>query len=451
MSNAKSKEKNVAYGARDKMPGWYPAVFSGRGISYAINFCFIAYLTYYCTDMLGLNAGIVGIMLVASKAIDAVTDLIAGVIVDKTKTRIGKARPYEIFIIFMWIFTVVLYSAPEMSKNAQYVFVFIMYVLINAVCATMLGASDSVYMARCFTTDKNRLKAVSVVGVIVMIASIAFSIVFPQLLNTIGSTREGWSKMAVWFAIPMIAVGILRFIFCKEVPIDKAEEGNSEKKKTKTLFAVLFKNKYIWIFAAMDILGGILANMSAATTYYFKYIQGDIGKMSLVTMTALATPVLIALFPAMTKKIGSSKVLQVLGIVGISGFIIRILGGTNMTTLVLGSLLTSVACMPVTTLSNAYIMECMDYGEKKTGVRVEGLMASVVNFSAKVGSALASGLVGFVMGMTDYNGTLTVQSQNANNAIILLFNYIPMVLMIIYTVLSFRYRADKEKQALGQE
>lgn len=78
MGKNKLNEKGVPLGARVKMPFWYSLAWSTRGISAALNVILIGYITYYCTDMLGLSAGVVGAMLLGSKVIDAVTDLMAG-------------------------------------------------------------------------------------------------------------------------------------------------------------------------------------------------------------------------------------------------------------------------------------------------------------------------------------------------------------------------------------
>ena len=105
-------------------------------------------LTYYCTDMLGMGATLVGTLLLASKIFDGVTDLFVGFIIDATHTKWGKARPYEIFIVFVWGLTVLLFSAPEMSTTGKAIFVFVLYTLINSVCATFLNGGDAVYLAR---------------------------------------------------------------------------------------------------------------------------------------------------------------------------------------------------------------------------------------------------------------------------------------------------------------
>ena len=116
----KAKEAGVPYGARQHMPFWFSLAWSSRGVANAINVILVGYVTFYCTDLLGLNALVVGGMLVASKIIDAFTDLGIGYIIDRTHTKWGKARPYEFFIVLEWLFTILLFTVPNDMKEGEY-------------------------------------------------------------------------------------------------------------------------------------------------------------------------------------------------------------------------------------------------------------------------------------------------------------------------------------------
>ena len=213
----KKNEKGIPYGARERMPVWYGAVWSTRGIAAAINVVLCMNIAFYCTDIVGLSAAVVGTLFLVSKIVDAFTDLGFGFLLDKTHTKWGKARPYEVFIIFEWIFTVLMFNIPRVSTTVQYIWLFIMYTMVNAVCATALGGIDSVYLARAFTTEGNRIKAISINGFIVMFCSIVFNIVFPSWLAGKGTTQTGWTTLVISLAIVMSVIGILRFVFCKEI------------------------------------------------------------------------------------------------------------------------------------------------------------------------------------------------------------------------------------------
>lgn len=456
----KKNEKGIPYGAREKMPLWYSLAWSSRGISAALNVILVAYVSFYASDVLGLSIGVIGTMLMLSKIIDAFTDLGIGFLIDKTHTRWGKARPYEIFIVLEWIFTIMMFSVPDIGKTGQYAYIFIMYVLINAICMTALGGSDSVYLSRTFTTDNNRIKVMSVNGVVVMLCSVVFNIVAPQFIAGVGTSKAGWSTLAITMGIPLALIGILRFVFCKEVESEqfvggenskKATSGESSSKSLKEMLGLLSKNKYLFLLVALLFLANIINGQGAAATYYFKYMVGDVGMMSIANMTALITPLILVLFPMLSRKFGTTKILQVCTVFGIVGMIIRTLGGTNMVTILIGGGIASIAVLPISMMINTYLIDCMDYGEWKTGVRIEGLIASIVNFAGKVSAGVASGMVGLVMGIAGYDGSLAVQSSTANMAIVGMFNILPLVLYVIMFLVARLYQIDKVRPQMQEE
>ena len=433
------------------LPKYFKWAWTSRGLSLALNVILIMQLTYYCTDMLGMAPTLIGGLLLASKLFDGVTDLVVGFIIDKTNTRWGKARPYEICIVFVWLFTILMFSTPNMGTVAQSVFIFIMYTLVNSICATFLNGGDAVYLARSVRSESNRVSVMSFNGGIIMLCSIVFSMILPQLIAGVGSTKAGWTVIAASIGIPMAIIGMLRFAFVKEVVhTEPAKAGEKEETvPLKTGLSCIMKNKYIWILAGMTFVVQLATNIgSAVNTYYFKYIMGNIGLATLVSMSSMITPIIMLIFPILSRKFGTVTILKAGAILGVVGYAIRIIGGTNLVTLTVGSLIGGVAILPVTMMISIYLIDTMDYGEWKTGVRVEGMLGSVNSFCSKLGSGIASAMVGLVMGMAGYDGTLAVQSASANASIIALFNYVPMVLMIVLLLLAIAYKLDKELPAI---
>lgn len=454
----KKNEKHELVGAREKLPLWFGLAWSSRGVAAAINVILVGFITYYCTDILNLNAGIIGVMLLASKIIDGATDLFAGFIVDKTNTRWGKARPYELFIVFVWIFTIIIFNVPDMSTTAQYIFVFILYVLINAVCMTALGATDAVYMARAIRTEKNRISVMAINGVVVMFVAIVFNIIFPQIISTLGATKSGWLMISMYIGIPMALIGILRFAFIKELPeahqrpaLDEDHPHHHKNLKISTMVKLLLKNKYVFILVGMMLITSMANGLMVAATYYFKYMMGDIGLLSYASATGLVVPFVIIFFPLLSNKLGTSRLIRIFTFIGIIGITIRTIGTTNMSTIIIGSLFFGIASIPISMMINTYLIDCMDYGEWKTGHRIEGPLASVVNFSNKLGGALASGIIGFIMGQSGYDGALAVQTEAANLAIVGLYNYMPLFMLIIIFILSLFYKMDSIKPQMKKE
>lgn len=454
MGKQKMNEKGIPYGARKKMPLWYSVAWSSRGISVAIAAIIMMQITFYSTDVLGLNPAVLGTLFFVSKIVDAFTDLGFGYILDKTHTRFGKARPYEWFIVLEWLFLVLMFNVPKIGATGQYIWIFIMYVIVNAVCATVLGGNDSVYLARTFTSHKNQVSVIAVNGFVVMFVSIAFNIVFPRWLANEGITQAGWKAFMIPLGIAMAVIGILRFFVCKEVAIEEKKDDKKKEQQNlsmKETIKILSKNKYLFLVLALMFLTFWANNMSAATTYYFKYIVGDIALQGTLAITGMIVIPAIVLFPILSEKIGTTKILQGCLLIGTIGIGIRTIGGTNIVTLIIGGMLAGIGTLPISMMINTYLIDCMDYGEWKTGIRIEGLVASICNFASKVGMGIGMGAVGFVMGIVGYDGLVQTQNAGVNNAIIFLYNILPLILFGIMFVISLFYKVDSVRPQMDED
>ena len=252
----------------------------------------------------------------------------------------------------------------------------------------------------------------------------------------------------------MSAIGILRFIFCKE---SVADESTADGKKVandlslKESLGLVGKNKYLFIVVGLMLLTFVVNNMQTATTYYFKYIYGDLAAQGTAAITNMVVVPALIFFPMLSRKFGTTKILQACCLIGIVGMLIRTIGGPNMATIIIGGLLFGIGTMPISMMINTYLIDCMDYGEWKTGVRIEGLVASIANFASKVGNGIAVGLVGLIMGLAGYDGLAATQSPSANSAIVFLYNILPMILFVLMFVLSLMYKVDSIRPQMNAD
>lgn len=406
-----------------KQLGW-----SGRGMSLASNVLVLTYITFYCTNMLGMDAILVGTLLLASKIFDGITDLVAGVLIDRTKTKLGKARPYEFSIIGVWLCTILLYSCPDLGTVGKAVWIFVTYTFVNSIFATLLNASEAVYLRRAFKYEDDRSKVVSINGLLITLMCTVVSVVFPILMGTLGTTRGGWTTMLLITGIPLCLLGLTRLIVVKEVNTEGDENAKLPELKE---FLPALKNKYVWILCAVTILNNIIVNNNSAVgTYYFQYIVGDVTKMSVVGVLGLVSPFLLLLMPKLLQKITIRTLFTWSFVIGAIGSAIRYFAGANMPLVVLSSLLQTVAVLPPSYFTLLLLIDIMDYHEWKTGSRIEGGISAINSFSSKLASGLSSGGVGLVMGLAGFDGTATEITASARASIVALSSWIPLVLFI---------------------
>lgn len=426
----------------DKMPWYTLPAWSTRAVSLASNVIVLGYLTFYCTNMLGMSATLVGTLLLMSKLFDGVTDLFAGILIDKTNTRFGKARPYEFAIIGVWACTILMFSCPELGVTGKAIWIFVTYTFVNSIFGTLLNSSESVYIARAIKLESDRNVLVSVNGLVVTLACTVISIIFPILMGTMGTSTGGWRTMIMIFAVPLGIIGLGRFAFVKEHK-DAVSADIGQKIAISEFLHALGTNPFIFLLAGAGLVTNVISSIGMAVgTYYFQYVVGDVTLMSVMGIMGLISPFFLLIAPALLKKLSLSKLVIWGSVLGIVGNIVKAFAGANMGMLVAGNLIGSLSVLPLSYFGPIMVISCMDYSEWKNGKRVEGVFSSVSGFAAKVGAGLASALVGIIMGAAGFDGTLAVQPKAVMGSIVALYSWIPAILFVVVIILMRFYKLD---------
>lgn len=433
----KTKQKNPDKIGFGKFMAW-----NGRGASLSVQVVLISYVQIYSTNALGLNAAIVGVLLLLSKLVDGVTDIVAGYLVDRTNTKWGRGRPYELAIIGVWVSTWLMFSAPaEISMTVKYIWVVVFYILAQAIFATLLNASQTVYMVRAFHNDRKYVTITSLGGLVTTFFVIVFNVVFPILEAPIINSAAGWSRLVLYFAVPLSIIGILRFIFVKEeVAVDVA----TDKISLKDIVTLLKSNKFVYCLVFMCVVTNFIGNMGVST-YYYLYIVGDVaiaGFMSLFTVFSMLT---MAVYPTLLKKMSSKKLTIIGCIFAIAGGAINFVAKDNLILLAIGSLVGGIGLLPVNYMMGLFVIECADYNEWLNRPRMEGTLSSVISLAGKIGAAFGSFVLGIMLSASHFDGTLEVQPDSALMMIRVLFSLANCIFYggIIF-VMKF-YKMDKMK------
>ncbi len=420
-------------------------------ISAVVNTLFVSFLSFYATDVLGMPLIMISTVLLVTKLFDGVTDLAAGFIVDNTHTRFGKARPYDWCIPMIALFTILTFSAPKAAPLMQAVYIGVMYVLTQAVFNTLLGASENVYLLRAFPEANERNSIFGISTVFGQILSLLLGVVFPRLVSSAGTDAAAWTRLVILATVPFAVLGMIRFFVIKEIvqdeAVDKAKGSEKEKQSVslKDGFKAIAGNRYILILT-LSIFIIVIASgfLNTAAAYYFTYFVGDLSKMSVISLASFSTLVMLVIFVPLANKFGKANVMKVAMVIAFVGNVIRWIGGSNMVTIAVGMGLMMFGIMPISVYFPLFLFDIIEYGEWKTGKRVEGVLAVFPHFANKVAAGLSVSLGGFVIGAAGYVGGQATQTESAMQAINMSFNTIPTILMGIMTmILILFYDLDK--------
>lgn len=429
----------------ERLPRWLKWVWSGKGIAFSLNFLLMGQVTYYCTDLLGMPAAIVGVLLLVSKVFDAFTDILAGYIIDRTKTKWGKARPYDIFNALTWLSTVLLFSTPNFGMVGKCVYVFLLYTITNSVCCTLASCGDGIYLKRAIRSENNKVSLIAFQGALLMIFSISAGIAVPQMIATLGATKSGWTVIALIFAVPMAIIGSLRMLTVKEV-VTEEEETQAPRVAFKDAVSALSKNKLIFLLGILVVVYQMISTANGMT-YYFKWIFGDIGLASLLGLASFIIPIVLIFVPALTRKLGTSKLLVVSMIVNLIGCVLRMVFPYNIAILMVAQVLTLIGVLPLSSMLSIYVLECMEYGNRVSGINIDGVTNALTSFGMKVGSAVGSAIMGFMMGASGYISApaATAQPDSAIGMIRFLFATMPVIFGVIMLATGVLYSKTKKK------
>lgn len=389
-----------------------------RTLAVSMTGVLIGYVTFFATDFMGIPAATAGMIFMISKIFDGFTDIVAGYLIDRTKTKWGKGRPYELAVVGYMIALALIFLAPEMGRTASCIYLFIMYSLVNSVFMTLLNCCDSVYLANALEDQSQSVSIYAFTGFISLVFTMVTSMIMPRLVATMGTTRSGWGKIALIVAVPCTLIGIIRFLVVKERNDITQTAGTVT---LKDMFSLLKQNKYILIFAIIILISNIGSNMvNSVATYYYLYIMHDIGLASIIALGLIMVMLTILITPVLSKKFGFMKVMRVTTLLGLIGYLIRLFDTSNIGLLFVSNAVSLLGFNTMYSFAGTFVINCMDYGEWKTGVRSEGTIACAQSVTAKIGAAVGAGVIGVLMGMTGYVGGAETQTASANVMIIML-------------------------------
>lgn len=419
-----------------------------RAVSLAVQAVLIGYITFYCTDVLKLNAALVATLLMASKIFDGFTDILAGYLIDKTNTKLGRARPYEFAIIGLWLATWALFSVPtSLSTVAKCVWVVAAYTMAQSVFCTLLNANGTAYMVRAFNDQQAYVKLNSIGGLVTVAGVVVFNVVFPSMMENAGADAGKWSHMVLMLAIPLAIIGILRFIF---VPEKYDVDAGSTSVNLKEVGILLKNNKYIYFVALISLVSNIISGFGVSV-YYFTYIVKDLSAMGIMSIFSAVAMLTMIVYPALLKKMSVKNLIQLGCAVYIVAGVLLFFAGDNLVMIAVGNILTGIGTLPISMMFSLLIVECADYNEWCNRPRMEGTLGSINGFATKIGAALGTFLCGVLMSASGYVGGAEVLPDSAVTMIRLLYSLIPAAFYALLLVCLKFYTLDKTIDGMRQD
>ena len=381
------------------------------------------YLMFYLTDTVGMNVGVVSILIAVSKILDAATDLVFGNLLDRTNTTMGKARPWMLYgYIGCGIMLAAVFMIPaDWGDTARYAYFFITYTLLNAVFYTVNNIAYATLNALITKNTSERVQLGTIRYMFAFASTMLIQTFTMDLVTWFGGGAAGWKLVALLYAIIGLGVNTISCLCIKELPQDELYKTDlitfkkpSDNCTISQGFRLLFANKYYLLICAVYFLSQLCHSCMSIGVYYMKYVLGDASLMKVFSLFTNA-PLIIGLIvtPILVRKLRGMYKLNLVGYgfaaLGRIGVLISAYAGSIPLMLVFTGI-AAIGTSPMQGGFNTLVAGCSEHTFLTKGRRIDGTMYACSSFGIKVGAAAGTAVTGWLMASAGYIENAAVQT-----------------------------------------
>lgn len=448
---------------------WFGYLLGPAG-ALLLNAVLATYLNVYYTDVLKLTGVWGGLFLMIfpmiSKIIDAITNVIMGYIIDRTKTKHGKARPWLLLSAPLVAVTgILLFTVPTGNETVQIIWVMLSYNLYYSIAFTIYNMSHNlmVPLSTRNTTERGSLSVFNQVAT-VMMSGIVVALILPMVvMPMLGVDRTRWILFMSVLSILTFPLILLEYYFTKERVTEETAK-TEEKLSFKEQLKVIFTDKYMVIIYAYFLIytiGAGLKNMGLV--YFCNYVLGSYNDGITQTLVSVigGIPMGIGIFAVwpLAKKFGKRNVTM-------WGFVLYAIGGaicwaapSNMTIVLIGQFIKNIGGLPCSYVFMALFADVLDHLEWKSQIRCDGVAMSIYNVMMTASAGICAGVFNMLLANAGYiapainaagETVAAVQPQSVQNVIIFAFVGLEVITGIVLAILLLFLNVEKnidQKQA----
>jgi glucuronide carrier protein len=403
------------------------------------------FLLVYYTDVAGIGAAAAGTLLLLLRVFNAFTDIAAGRIVDRVHSkRWGKFRPFLMFGFIPLLLSVAVFHVPDVDPSLKLLYAYctyglvcIAYSVVNVPYGCLVGAMTQ------DARERARLGGARTIGGLSVGASLGF-FVAPLL-----GAGQDMQQIFTWLTITFAVLGSALYAFCGAVCREQIQ-GSVPRITFSQSMDALKANSPLVVLCVSSIL--FVTGTSATGASQFYYLRDVLSRVDLFPLMAAAqvviTLTLAVLMPRPVARWGKRAVFCAGASLGAVGGVLVFLAPADAPLLgVAGLVLGLLASASVSIVTWALIADTVEYGEWKTGVRVQGINYALLAATRKLGMGFGAGLVAFSLAWGGYASGMTGQSDNATLAIRAAAGLLPGALVLASVGMMCWYRLTDQKHA----
>jgi glucuronide carrier protein len=374
----------------------------------ANNFAFAMgalFLLNYYTDVAGIAAAAAGTMLLLVRIFDAVMDVVAGRVVDKTSTRFGRFRPFLLWgAVPLMLCSVLVFSVPQSwGASEKLIYAYVTYAALG-LCYSFVNIPYGSLATVMTQVPEERARVASSRTIQ---AQLTFTFLALVLGANIRGTKDPVALQSIFttYTAALAIVGVLLYIACFKLTreaVPRAVERVDFKSSLKTIGSNV--PLIMLCLSALCVLAGFFS-MVSSTLFYARSIVGDVGSFIIITAINTLGGALLAapLVPALVRKIGKKGTFILGCALSLLGYLaVYMTPPTNVYLVYAVFFIVAIGATMVLTVMWALEADTVEYGEWKTGVRIEGLTYSLFSFTRKCGQAIGGSIPAYLLAGAGY-------------------------------------------------
>jgi GPH family glycoside/pentoside/hexuronide:cation symporter len=425
------KEK-FAYGLGDTASNFYFQFFN-------------LFLVYYYTDIFGLAPVAVGTMMLSLRVFDAVIDPVVGVIADRTNTRWGKFRPYILWgAIPYGVAGYAMFLNPGLSQHGKLVYAYVTYGLMWVAYAA-INIPYSALMGVMSPSSEQRTALSTFRFICAFVGQFLIVRLVVPLKNTLGggNEAEGIRYTMLIFSVLSVVLFFITFSWTRE----RVSQPADQKDAFGTDVMNLLRNR-AWVALFFSALFTLInaAVRGSSIIYFFKYVVRDESKFTFYATSGSIAFILGATATKWLLKLADRRTLMIT--LSVANALLMatfyLVDPHSYYLLIALNLLASFVVGPTPAILWSMYADTADFGEWKFGRRTTGLVFSAAVFSQKIGLAIGTGALAWLLA---YYGFVANAEQGplAVSGIRMMFSVIPAGLALLGASAIFFYPITDSK------
>lgn len=412
------------------------------------------YLTLFYTDIVGLSASAISLIMIIARVWDAINDPMMGSIADRTNTRWGRFRPYLFFAPpFLAIFNILTFTVWPMTGAVKVLVCLLCYVgtgMAYTACSIAYQAMQNVIAvdskARMLLATSRNIGS-SIIGIVLSIVAAPVLLMLSHK-GVEAADAQGYFRFAVIMAVLLMIPFWLCALLCKEKYTDvlHANKGKAEKLSFFAAIREIAKNDQLLMVVLATVLGTIcVSGRMGLLTFYIIYVVGDFMHIAtFFTVMTVAQLVGSLLLPWGTNTFTKKGYLIILQMVMNIGFLAMFLLPNAGIPTLLGISAVCGVCNSASGICYGLVGDSLEYGDWKLGRRQEGVAASMLSFGVKIATALCGSVGVLLLAAVGYVPNAE-QTEAARQGINVVVNLVPFVIGVLSIVPMFWYKLTPAK------